>query len=265
MNGTKKHHVLKCRDGACTRVEDLVAEEKKLRISINGKEVLSLYCTPLMVRELAVGIVVTEGIAERICTERMSITYGDEDIQVDIPAEGEVRASGGSITSGCVGGVTFRKKLSRAAKRDRLSIEAPALAELFSRFQKRLGLYSTTGCIHSAALSDGIDLLFFAEDIGRHNAVDKVIGYTILEGIELKGKLMLASGRLSSEIVSKCARWGIPMVVSRAAPTALALAIAEESGVTVVGFMRGSRMNVYTHTGRVKMWAPAGHKRPEGG
>lgn len=263
MNGTKKHHVLKCRDGVCARVEDLVAEEKKLRISINGAEVLSLYCTPLMVRELAVGIVVTEGIAERICTERMSIAYGEEGVLVDIHAEGEVSVSGGSITSGCVGGVTFRKKLSRAAKRDRFSIDATALAELFSTFQKRSGLYNTTGCIHSAALSDGSDLLFFAEDIGRHNAVDKVIGYAILEGLEFKGKLMLASGRLSSEIVSKCARWGIPMVVSRAAPTALALSIAEESGITVVGFMRGKSMNVYTHTRRVK--APGSNRRTGSG
>jgi FdhD protein len=251
MYGSIKRTILKGRGDALVESEDLIAEERKVKIAINGREVVSLYCTPLQVRELVVGLVMTEGIVEgEICFERMSILYGDE-ISVDVPAEGKVRTGGASITSGCVGGITFQKKPARAARKDGFSIGMAELKGLFGRFHKRSELYKKTGGVHSAALSDGEGMLFFAEDIGRHNAVDKVIGSCILEGMDFKGKVMLASGRLSSEIVSKCARWGIPMVASRAAPTALSLDIAEESGVTVVGFVRGDRLNVYTHPERV--------------
>ncbi len=251
MDATTKHQILKCTGGTCEERQDLVAVERKLRVKVNGQEVLSLFCTPLMVRELVVGFLLTEGVADGVCTERMSIMYGEEEVEVEVHAEGKVRAGGGTITSGCVGGVTFQKKMSGEALNDPFSITSGDLKELFRRFQKLSQLYDSTGCIHSAAISDGEDILCFAEDIGRHNAVDKAIGYTILEGLEFSGKLMLASGRLSSEIVSKCAKWGIPMVASRTAPTALSLKIAEENGVTVVGFVRGDRMNVYTHPKRL--------------
>jgi FdhD protein len=250
VKATHKWKVRKLKGTDQSDVEDTVAEEKRLRISINGREVLGLYCTPLMIRELAVGLIMTEGIAEGLCTERMSIVYGDE-ISVDVPAEGKVRAEGGSITSGCVGGITFTKKLTDTAKAEKTTIRRSELTALFKRFHTRSSLYELTGCIHSAALADGEDIICFAEDIGRHNAVDKAIGSAVLEAVDPRGKIMLASGRLSSEIVSKCARWAIPIVASRTAPTALALRIAQETGVTVVGFVRGDRMNVYTHVHRV--------------
>jgi len=253
LNGSSKHKILKYRDGGFEEVEDLMAVESRLSLSVNGKEVLSLYCTPLMIRELAVGLIMTEGIVGGLCTERMSIMYDEDGVRVEAHAEGEVQEGKGTVTSGCVGGLTFDKKLSCAAKDDPFSISAAELTGLFRRFQKRSDLFNTTGCVHSAAISDGRDIIAFAEDIGRHNAVDKVIGYTILEAMDFKGKLMMASGRISSEIAGKCARWGLPIVVSRSAPTALAINIAEENGITVVGFLRGERFNVYTHSHRITL------------
>ncbi|GAB4421367.1 MAG: formate dehydrogenase accessory sulfurtransferase FdhD [Thermodesulfovibrionales bacterium] len=238
-------------DGSSEYIEDLVALEKKLKVSVNGKEILSLYCTPHMVRELVVGLMMTEGIIRgNWCAERMSIEYGDE-IYVDIPAEGEVRTEGKIITSGCIGGVTFEKKLDLNPIEDTFAIDKESLRNIFSVFQARSELYKLTGCIHSAALSDGRSILCFAEDIGRHNAVDKVIGYAILENIPFTEKIMLASGRVSSEISSKCARWGIPILATRTAPTNLAVEIAEKRGVTIAGFIRGNRFNVYTHPERI--------------
>jgi FdhD protein len=108
-----------------------------------------------------------------------------------------------------------------------------------------------TGCIHSAAISDGQHILVVGEDIGRHNAVDKVTGYCFLEDIPLNDKIILVSGRLSSEMATKCSRWGIPIVVSRAAPTGLAIDIADKRGITMVGFMRGKRLNIYTNPHRI--------------
>jgi FdhD protein len=247
---TGKWKVLRYKGGQLSEFEDTVAQEKRVRISINGREVLGLYCTPLQIRELAVGLIMTEGIAEGICIDRMSILYGEE-IEVDVPAEGEVRTGGASITSGCVGGITFKKDLTDTAKGEKTTVASSAITGLFGKFHRRSSLYELTGCVHSAALSDGRDIVCFAEDIGRHNAVDKALGSAVIEGIDPRGMIMLASGRLSSEIVAKCARWAVPIAVSRTAPTALALEIAAETGVTVVGFVRGDRMNVYTHPERI--------------
>lgn len=243
--------VCKYADGSSEYADDIIAHEKKVRVSVNGKDVLSLYCTPYMIRELVVGLMMTEGIIKgNWCAERMAIDYGEE-IYVDIPAEGEVSHEGKTITSGCIGGVTFETKTDIAPIEDPFSIEGSRLKEIFRDFQTRSELYKITGCIHSAALSDGDTILCFAEDIGRHNAVDKVIGYAILEKIPFTGKIMLASGRISSEIATKCSRWAIPLLVTRTAPTNRALDIAEKTGVTVVGFMRGNRFNVYTHPERI--------------
>lgn len=231
--------------------DDLIAVEKRLRISVNGREILSLYCTPLMVRELVVGMLMTEDIIQGgWCAERMSVEFGD-DVFVDVPAEGEVSLEGGVITSGCIGGVTFPKRLALRRISDPFSVSAEKLKNLFRKFQKASVLYQDTGCIHSAALSDGSEIVCLAEDIGRHNAVDKVIGYAILERIPFRGKIMLASGRLSSEIVSKCAKWEIPVVASRTSPTSLAVEIAERYGITVVGFIRADRLNIYASPQRI--------------
>ncbi len=251
MDSFIKRKILKSTIDSLEECDDLIAVEKRLRVSVNGKEVLSLYCTPLMIRELVVGMFMTEGIIKGDwCAEKIGIEYG-EDVTVDIPAEGDVSTEGGVITSGCIGGITFPKRLSLKKIDDPFHIQAEELKELFRDFQKSSKLYQITGCVHSAALSDGKNILCLAEDIGRHNAVDKAIGYALIEKIPFTGKIMLASGRLSSEIVSKCSKWGIPMVASRTSPTSLALDIAEKSGVTVVGFIRADRLNVYTNPQRV--------------
>lgn len=251
MNGSISRRVLRVTEDNPLELDDTLAQEKRLRILVNGKEVLKLYCSPVMVRELVVGFFMTEGIIEgNWCAERMSIEYGEE-IVVDIPSEGEVSLEGAAITSGCVGGVTFERKMDDEPLTDRIRIEKEKLRGLFSQFQKSSELYHLTGCIHSAAISDGENLIVVADDIGRHNAVDKVIGYCILEEIPLHDKIMLVSGRLSSEMATKCARWGIPVVVSRTAPTALAVDIAEKRGITMVGFMRGARFNIYSHPQRI--------------
>ncbi|MFQ3574711.1 MAG: formate dehydrogenase accessory sulfurtransferase FdhD [Thermodesulfovibrionales bacterium] len=246
-----KRQIIKINGRECQGVDDLVALEKRIRIAVNGKEVMSLYCTPIMVKELVVGIFMTEGIIEgNWCADRINIAY-DDDIIVDIPADGKVSTDDAVITSGCIGGITFPKRLRIQSTKDDYRIDSDALCRLFKIFQDASVLYKATGCVHSAALSDGNDILCLAEDIGRHNAVDKVIGYSLLEGISFEKKIMLASGRLSSEIVAKCAKWQIPIVASRTSPTSLAVDIAERANVTVVGFVRGKRLNIYTAPQRI--------------
>ncbi len=256
MNGYIQRRICRNSGDAFEELPDLLAIERRLRISVNGREVLSLYCTPLMVRELVVGMFLTEDLIKGgWCAERMTIQYGD-DVLVDIPAEGDVDMEGGVITSGCIGGITFPKRLALKRIEDPFQVAAGTVKHVFRKFQHASELYKLTGCVHSAALSDGNDILCLAEDIGRHNAVDKIIGYAVLENIPFGGKIMLASGRLSSEIVSKCAKWGIPVVASRTSPTSLAVEIADTYGVTVIGFIRADRMNVYTHSWRITEAVP---------
>ena len=231
-------------------MDDLVAVEKKVKISVNGRHALSLYCTPVMVREFVVGVVHNEGLIEgEWCTERMSIEYGEE-ILVDIPSSGKLSEGERIITSGCAGGISAGRESGEKIS-DNATFMAESVRSIFGDFQRKSEVYRSTGGVHSAALTDGDHILAFAEDIGRHNAVDKVIGDCLLENIPFEGKIMLASGRLSSEIVLKCARCGIPVVVSRAAPTSLAVKLADSSGLTLLGFVRGKRMNVYTGRQRI--------------
>lgn len=252
MEAYKNIRVLKVKDNISNEIDDLIAVEKRVRISVNGKGVLSLFCTPLMLREFVIGIIHNEGLIRgEWCAERISIEYG-EDILVDIPSSGAVYEGERTITSGCAGGVSLMREPPEKVLCDKAVFNAGDIRKVFNEFQKRSGAYRLTGGTHSAALTDGDKILAFAEDIGRHNAVDKVIGYCLLENIPFDGTIMLASGRLSSEIVSKCARSKIPALVSRAAPTSLAVELAKASGLTLVGFMRGDRMNVYTGRQRIK-------------
>jgi len=234
----------------CRQMEDYIAAEKKLKISANSKNLLNLYCTPLMIKELVAGLLYTGGfVINKISPEQIRIADGKE-IRVNLNTAGNILKEGLTI-SRCLGGIIFHKKRTFKKIKDDFLISAKTFKTLFSEFQQRTELFRLTGCFHSAALSDGVSILAFAEDIGRHNAVDKVIGAAIIDGISFSEKIILVSGRLSSEIAYKCALWGIPIVASRTAPTDLAVRIAGDSGVTLIGFVRGDRMNIYTNPQRI--------------
>jgi len=254
MNPYIQRKIIKRQGTSSEEREDPVAVEKRLKVSVNGKDFITLYCTPLMIKELVVGLFLTEGIITEIRPEDMKIEYGEE-IRIDIRVTGDASTEG-MITSRCIGGITLGEKRNFEKVEDDFFLETGTLKGIFDEFQQRSELFRLTGCFHGAALSDGKKILVFAEDIGRHNTVDKVIGYSILENIPFKRKIMLVSCRLSSEIVSKCSRWGIPIVASRAAPTDLAIRIAEISGITLVGFVRGDCMNIYANPQRILQKTP---------
>jgi FdhD protein len=249
MDPCIKRKIVKRHAASFEEKEDDVAVEKRLKVSVNRKDFITLHCTPLMIKELIIGLFVTEGIIPEIHPENIKIEYG-EDVSVDISVPENVLTEG-LITSRCIGGITLGKEKYFEKVKDDFFIEAETLKKIFGDFQKRSELFRLTGCFHGAAASDEEKILVFAEDIGRHNAVDKVIGYFLIEDIPFKRKVMLVSCRLSSEIVSKCSRWGIPILASRAAPTDLAVEIAETTGITLIGFVRGDNMNIYTNPQRL--------------
>lgn len=242
--------IIKYHGSFSEKKEDLIAVEQKLVISFQGKEILSLYCTPMMIKELVTGLLLTEGIlTDKISPDLMNINYGDN-ITVNLLFDAN-NAHKKLITSRCLCGFTVLEKRNFEKINDDFSITIKSLKNIFEDFLQRSELFKMTGCFHSAAISDAKSILSFAEDIGRHNAVDKVVGDALLKDISFSGKVMLVSCRISSEIISACSRWSIPILASRSAPTDLAIEIAEKAGTTLIGFMRGERLNIYTNPQRI--------------
>ena len=132
-----------------------------------------------------------------------------------------------------------------------MTVRASQLTALAKEFSRQTLLYRMTGGVHACALADGGKLLLVAEDVGRHNAFDKVAGMVIQRGIDVSDKIALTSGRLSAEIVSKAIAHGVPLLASLSAPTAMGVKWAGRFGLTLVGFLRGKRLNVYTGYQRV--------------
>ncbi len=246
-----KRKIIKYQGASGEETVDSVAVEKKLGLFLNGKELITLHCTPSMIPELINGILLTEKIVSDIISPDSITLKMNEGINIiHVSVAGDAVPEGMHFTR-CLGGFTFSQGKTFRKIEDNFVLAPENLKAIFQGFHQRSELFRLTGCFHSAALSDGRSILAFAEDIGRHNAVDKVTGYALLNDISFRAKLMLVSCRISSEIVSKCARWEIPIVASRAAPTDLAVEIAEAAGMTLIGFVRGENLNVYTNPQRI--------------
>jgi FdhD protein len=252
MDPYVKRKIVKIAGSASEEIDDLIARETQIAISVNDKKILSIYCTPTMIKEFIVGFLLNEGIIKgHFCADAITVDFREDmSIHVNVRADGEASTEGMARTTGCVGGITFNRKEFRKAS-DGFFVPSDRLRLLYREFNQRSVLFKATGCMHSAAIADREKILIVAEDIGRHNAVDKVIGHCIIENISLEDKMMLVSGRLSSEIVSKCARWGIPVLASRTSATSYAVEIAEKANITLIGFVRGERYNVYTNGQRI--------------
>jgi FdhD protein len=245
-----KRRIIKHKGKSSNAIEDYIAVEKSLNVFVNGENIINLYCTPLMIKELVMSLLVTEGILQnKISPEEITIVYGEE-IKVEISVVGDISKEK-LVTTRCTGGTNFNKKRIFKKITDNFSITVEDLKKVFNEFQLESEFFRLTGCFHSAALSDGKKIIVFAEDIGRHNAIDKVTGYFIFKDIPFSEKLMVVSCRISSGIVSRCSRFGIPIIASRAAPTDLAIDIAEASGITMIGFVRGESLNIYTNPQRI--------------
>ena len=132
-----------------------------------------------------------------------------------------------------------------------LKISAPEVSILVEEFVQRSKVFKATGGVHSAALCDATKILLFSEDIGRHNAIDKIFGECLLKEVPTDDHIVVTSGRVSSEILLKVARRNIPILISKSAPTNLGVKLATQLGMTLIGFARGKRMNAYASSWRI--------------
>jgi FdhD protein len=252
---TTRRRYVRYRDQRAVGVEEEVITEIRFSIFVGQQELVTLMCSPWKLRELVIGFLYIEGLVDgpediellRVCLEdRMAeVILRDPDFQV--PARK-------ILTSGCTGGQTFGKYL---AELDRFRVASgsfiqPAVVyQLMRKLYDSAELYKRSGGVHTSILADDQQVLVVAEDIGRHNTLDKIQGECLLRGIRTKDRIILTSGRISSEMLLKSAVMGVPIVGSRTSPTELAVTLAERLNITLMGYIRPGSLNVYTHPFRL--------------
>jgi FdhD protein len=237
---------LRVRGNHADEVTGEVVREQPLTIWVNGEKFLTLLCSPIKLEALVVGYLWMEKVIGDLA-EITRLDVSAVDGRAEVTLAGPVALPTERIlTSGCGGGITFRidhRLFPRLHSALRVAPESLTLGmkDLFAAAVH----YRASRGIHGAALSDGQRLLVVAEDVGRHNAVDKVKGEALMRGIPTEDRILLSTGRVSSEMLLKAARMGVPLVASRTSPTEMAVALAEQLNVTICGYVRGDSLNLY--------------------
>lgn len=235
-----------------------VVQEAPLFLYVNGQELVTLLCTPSKLEALVVGFLSFEGIIRGLEDIR-SLTILDEEGYADVWLVSDFVPPRRRVhTSGCGGGITFSLEAhGSAALLDDTTVDPNSLFPLIRELYIEAQSYRESRGIHAAALADGEKLLIVTEDVGRHNAIDKICGEAMLRGIPTTGKILLATGRISSEMLRKAAHMGTPIVVSRTSATTLAIELAKRLGLTLIGYVRGDSFYVYSHPERLVAPRPA--------
>jgi len=258
VSEVEKVPVLRFTEAGKSSADDVVVREFPLTIVLNNQELVTLLCSPKNLDYLAVGFLSSEGLLKGK-DDIKKITVDDRRGVVRVETEEENKQAGELlfkrlITSGCGRGASF---YSAADVGGQVKVESQAristleVLELAKEFQHHSEIYRATHGVHSAALCDTKNILVFSDDIGRHNAIDKIFGECILKDIPTDDRIIVTSGRISSEILLKAAKRNIPLLISKSAPTDLGVRLANDLGVTLIGFVRGKRMNVYSNDWRV--------------
>jgi len=239
----KKKNIKRCTFDTCRDEEDYIVSEEIASIYINNTLYTRLSCSPAEIEYLGLGFLLTEGIIK----DNIKFDYEVKNLEFYLTIDRDIKPTGYILRSSGCGGGEFTFCIQELPQIDSpFKLKIQRLPELFETFNKKSKVFKLTGGVHAAAISDGENILFFSEDIGRHNAVDKVIGKAFLNGVNFGTTVLLSSGRISLEIVKKAIIAGIPVVISRSAPTSLAVQTASAKNLTLIGFLRGKRFNIYS-------------------
>lgn len=228
-----------------------IISEQFIGLTVNNEPWLTFMCTPADLEALAVGFLYNEEIIETM-DDVASVRVCPEETNIDVWLNHAVKKpENWTRTTGCSGGETSLANTQPAggniviANRGELSTER--VGELIGFLSEVQDLYRETGGVHTSALSDGESILIATEDIGRHNSLDKIAGRYIMERINPARKIILTTGRISSEMIQKAGRIGAGVVISRTSPTSLSVLMADEVGITLIGYARRDRFTIYAH------------------
>lgn len=248
----EKLKVIKVTERNKETIESLIVEEFSLSVILEGRKIVTLLCSPLDLENLVRGFLFTSGVIAKVSDIRkIVVNFNEAAARVDlVSAPDEINISR-IITSS--GGREFFSLEQTRKMLTRFKIKSSNIYSLMKDFLKGSMTYLKTGGVHSAALIDGKKIMIFKEDIGRHNAIDKVIGEALFKDISLRDKALMTTGRVSSEIAVKVQRAGIPVIISKAAATNQAVRFSDKVGITLIGFVRKSSMTIYANEDRVLM------------
>lgn len=265
-------------DGAALAEDITMVQEEPLALHVNGRQVAVLMRLPGMEKELAAGFMISEGLVASFDAVHMihhcgqglpapdeEVSEGEESTalasrnRIDVTVRPDALRPEARlevvrlIRAGCGAVDVDRAEIPLPEVTASLRVAPPALQAMASAMRAGQQIHEGVGGVHAAALCDADGRpIIVCEDVGRHNAVDKAVGHCLLRGIPLERTMLLCSGRLSYEMVTKVIRVGIPVLASVSTPTALAVRLAERFGLTVVGYLRGTRMTIYTHPERIE-------------
>jgi FdhD protein len=251
-------------DGKWSSATGSIVEETVVSIFANGQEIATMMATPRHQEYLAIGYLFTEGILDRR-EDILTVSLAPNRSCVDVLlAKKEITLPPRRIlTSGCGKGVTYSSYPDRADSRldgvvglqpviSDLRISPAQLQSMMQAMQEASNLHRQAGGIHAAALASLGGVVAVMEDIGRHNTLDKLAGYCLLNGLDPAGHVLLTTGRISSDMVGKALRMRVPVVASLTSPTMLSIERGEAYNLTIVGYVRGRRLRAYTHPERVE-------------
>lgn len=240
------------RSGNWGMIEDNVIVESPLMLNVNGESWLTFMCTPNQLEALATGFLYNEGVIDSL-DQVVDIHVCDSGDIVDIWLDTNVeKPKEWKRTSGCTGGYTATDLHSISPEiNNETSLKARCIHELVEKLFESQDLYGKAGGVHTSILTDGDQITVLAEDVGRHNSLDKIAGMCLLENLKMNRKILMTTGRVSSDMLQKSSRIGAAIVISRTSPTSLSIDLAEEWGVTLIGYARRNRFNLYTHPCRI--------------
>lgn len=259
MEITTERKIVKYKDGRSSDQGDMVAVEFPLTIYINDIEFVTLVCSPDHLKELIIGFLASEG-AIRSYKDIKSLNLDDRGgfchitLNKSIPTDHFQYSK--RILGSCCGKSRqfyFQNDVDTAkVSMSKTTLTPEQISRLMVEMQTTSTIFKETGGIHNASLGSPDGTVVHRGDIGRHNALDKLYGHCVRNNISVRDKVLVFSGRISSEVLTKAAKIGVGIVLSKSAPTDLAIGLAEDLNITAVGFVRGDSFNIYSHPWRIR-------------
>ncbi|REK54419.1 formate dehydrogenase accessory sulfurtransferase FdhD [Parageobacillus thermoglucosidasius] len=254
----RQQKIIKYRNEHFEQIDDEIAVEFPLTIVVDGQEFATMVCTPTHLEELVIGFLASEGLirsSQEIkaisVDEHRGFAYIELVTKQSIQKEFYAKRFIGSCCGKSRQFYFYNDMKTAKTIVHSTSVHVEQCFRLMRSLQERSTDFQATGGIHNAALCTPDELVIVRSDIGRHNTLDKIYGYCLQYDLPLSDKLIVFSGRVSSEVLLKVSKMGIGIILSKSAPTTLALELANDLGITVVGFIRGNTFNVYTHPNKI--------------